>query len=132
MPVMSDALVRKSVARAIIRYTLWFSAVMVVVSVTLFASDQASLGAGVLVSPILVSALGFRFKRTFGNRAPKSPRPGGIPILAFVSAMPGIVLIIVGIIIGGGDIRIFLVTFGTTYVGTMGLLMAMIRTLPAP
>jgi hypothetical protein len=109
----------------------WFIAVTVVVSVTLFVSDQGSLGAAVLVSPFLVGALALRFKRSVGNRAPKAPRPRGIPILAFVSAMPGVVFIIVGIIIGGGDVRDLCVAFGTTYVGAMGLSLAMLRTLPA-
>lgn len=130
MPVMSDALVGRTVARAIKRYMLWFSIVTAVVAATLFAFGRASLGAGVLMNPFLVGALALYIRRILGNRAPKSPRPGGISIQAIISAMPGVVLIFVGVLIGG-YIGFFCVAVGTFYVGIAGLFIAMVRTLPA-
>jgi hypothetical protein len=108
------------------RYVLCFFAVMVVVAVALFAFGRVSLGVSVLVSPVLIGALAWRWRRTFRRVAPKRTGSGGVFIMATVGAMPGLVLVFVGILIGGGP-GYFCVAVGATLIGMAGLLIAMVR-----
>ena len=115
--------------RAMDRYVLCFFTVTVFVAVALFAFGRVSLGVSVLVSPILIGALALRWRRTFRLLAPKQPRPRGIFIMLTVGAMPGLVLVFVGVLIGD-DVGNFFVVVGASLIGMMGLMMGMVRALP--
>jgi hypothetical protein len=108
---------------------LWFFAVVVIVAVAFFASNRAALGSSVLVSPILVGALALRWRRKVRVTAPKRPRRSGVFIMATIGAMPGVVLIFVGILEGGG-VGDFSVAMGASLIGMAGLILAMVRSIP--
>jgi hypothetical protein len=129
MPVMSEALISGALVRAMGRFMLLFFAVAVIVAVALFASDRVSLGVSVLVSPVLVGALALRWRRKARVTAPKRPRRSGVFIMATVGAMPGAVLIFVGILVGGG-VGNFSVAMGASLIGMAGLILAMVRSIP--
>lgn len=129
---MSEAPDGRTVARAINRFTLWFCALVVVAEVVLFTAGRASAASGVLVSPFLVGALAWRFRRVVRTSVPKGPRPGGIFVQAATIAMPAVVLIFVGYLIGDDVAQFICTAIGSTYVGVAGLIVAMARLLPAP
>ena len=102
---------------------------VVVVAITLFALGRISQGVSILVSPVLIGALALRWRRTFRLVTPKRPRSSGFFIVATVGAMPGLVLVFVGVLVGG-DIGNFCFAVGASLIGMAGLIIAMVRAIP--
>ena len=104
---------------------------MVVVATVLFATGRRPDAIGVLLSPLPVAAMAVRLRRVVRDVEPGNTRPGGLSIMAVVMAMPGVVLLFVGQLVGGDVLESFSTAVGAAMIGASALFIAIGRSLRA-
>lgn len=126
---MSEALDGRNAGRAIVRFALGFGALVVVVAVALVATSRWPIAVGVLLGLVPVGAMATFIRRRVRTMALRIPRPTGISIMVVTTAMPGVVALFIGNIIGDGFISIVCSAIGTAIIGSSGLTFAMVRSM---
>jgi len=121
---MSEALAGRTTRRSIDRFALSWGCLVVAVAIVLFANGRWPDAAGVLLSPLPVAAMALRLRRVVRDAEPGNVRPSGLTTIAVVTAMPGVVLVFVGQLVGGVDLEIFSTAVGAAMIGTSALFIA--------
>jgi hypothetical protein len=128
---MSEVPDGRVASRAIERYVRSFTALMVLVAIGLFALGRWPAAIGVLLSPLAMTALSSHLRRAMRSPTYKNPRPAGMTIASFVIAMPGVVLVFVGFLVGSDGVVLFFTAIGASNVALAGLFLVTARALRA-
>lgn len=126
---MSEAPVGRNAGRAIVRFALGFGVLVAAVAVALVATGRWRIAVGVLLGLVPVASMAAYMRRRVRTNAVRIPRPTGMSILVVTTAMPGVVMLFIGNIIGDGFITIVCCAVGTGIVGTSWLTFAILRSM---
>lgn len=114
---MNDALEGRTIRRIVDHFVLWFGALAVVAAIALFVTGRWPDAVGALLSPFPIGAMAVRVIRTLRDVIPKNRPPTGMSIMAATTAMPGVILLMVGNLIGGDIVVISGTATGATLIG---------------
>lgn len=126
---MTDALDGRMVERDLDRFTIRFAGVGVLATLALFVTGRWPNAAGVLGSLIPVGAIALRFRRLARSGALKRQPLGGISIGLVLTALPGVILIFVGNLVGGDFLILLGTACGCSIIGASSLLFALTRSM---
>jgi hypothetical protein len=126
---MSEVLDGRRITRALVRFNAMFGALVLLAAIVLFATGRWPGALGALLSTIPIGLVSLRFKRTVREARSKIARPRGTWIMAGVSALPGVIMIVVGYLIGDDFLIVVCTAAGASSIGMSGLLFAITRSL---
>jgi len=118
---MRESSVGRTATQAITRFVLRLAVLSLVTAIALFASGRDAAALGVLVCPLLAGSLALRIKQTIRSRDSTIDPMPGMTFWFILRAMPGVVVVVVALLIGG-DVIVFIGTaMGTSLIAMSAL-----------